>query len=416
MIDKFKWYNIFLIYNANTSLKVAADDGSNFTTFTNTTVPAGFDSLTDGFSDSSNPWVIGNSYTSAGTFDSFLDGRIETVVLWDKALSFSEADAIGFETAIPEEPNEPVNLNDPDIINLYVFDEQSSGQLENTPDPVFFDTAITGTAQDHSIFNDFPSDGPAWTSGLPVGNGNGLTFDKADNDRTRVEGWLHLTQGDYSEGQSFTIMARVKPTEAVDGSQYIIYGLNGYETLYMEGTSTGKLQLKALLRDGAANGGSETRWWVSSDIFLDPNKWYNIFLVYNANTSVVLAADDQSSFLSYNDTAVPAGFDSLTHKFADSTRTWVIGSRSESTPSGVFAGVMDMIAVWDRALSPQEAEALNLQNTELPYDCASAIAGGYQLTGDLNDDCYVNFKDLQELSELWLICNDPEGQNCIWNW
>jgi hypothetical protein len=51
-----------------------------------------------------------------------------------------------------------------------------------------------------------------------------------------------------------------------------------------------------------------------------------------------------------------------------------------------------------------------------PNSCAQAIAMGFKNAADLNKDCYVDFKDMVELSENWIKCNDPEDENCWKSW
>lgn len=256
------------------------------------------------------------------------------------------------------------------VITLYELDKGTVGTNLNNSDTtksLVLDTAPLGTAEFHDEFNDGTSSGPAWVSTGTVGNGVGMEFSRTDGDgdRTRVTGWLHTSQGSYSEGKSFTVMARVKAAEAVDGRVYNIFGLLGYDSLALEGTSTGQLTIKTVVRDGTANGGSEVRWYATSGdnsnnelFFIDTDKWYNVFLIYNANSSIILAADDGTTFVSNTNTSVPAGFDSLSHLFSDSSRHWVIGGNS--TTAGTFEGTIEAISVYDGALSLSEADAMTI--------------------------------------------------------
>jgi len=52
----------------------------------------------------------------------------------------------------------------------------------------------------------------------------------------------------------------------------------------------------------------------------------------------------------------------------------------------------------------------------VPVDCADAIAKGYGLVTDLNDDCYVNWSDFTLFAQNWLRCTDPQDQNCERPW
>lgn len=52
----------------------------------------------------------------------------------------------------------------------------------------------------------------------------------------------------------------------------------------------------------------------------------------------------------------------------------------------------------------------------IPTNCADAISLGYKLKGDFNNDCYINFEDLQELFNSWLYCATPGDDNCDTPW
>lgn len=308
-------------------------------------------------------------------------------------------------------------------INYFEFNEGVIGtNLDNTDatHTLITDTAPLGSPQFHDNFDDGDSNGPGWVSTGAIGDGVGLEFSRADGagDRTRISQWLNLSQGDYIEGGSFTIMARVKASEAVDGRKYTIFGLEGYETLTLEGTSTGQLLVKGLVRDGTANAGSEIRWNASSGdnsnnelFFIDTDTWYNVFLIYNANTSLTVAADDGVNFVSNTNSTVPAGFDSLTHLFADSARHWIIGS--SVTTSGEFEGIIELIRVYDEAISLAKADAVG---TEAVMDCNDVHQLGFALKGDYNADCKIDFSDFAEMAANWALCNNPVDSNCISNW
>jgi len=312
-----------------------------------------------------------------------------------------------------------LNIADSDIINLYLFNEQTSGQLDNNPipfEPAFYDTAPTGTAQDHDQFNDFPSDGPTWATGtdfevdgVAVGTGTGLVFDASDLDRTRALGWMNVSQGDYADGNDFTIMVRAYLTEALDGTFYGLYCNGGTEQLKLQGSSSGvKANVIGKVRDGVPD---EYFWEVNSDLDtgfgIDKDKWYNIFLIYVANTSLTVAADDGESFLFRTSTDVPAGFDSSRDGFSDSDRHWSIGTDWLTGP-GWFDGRIESVVVWDRALTEAEADAIDFRNVEIPTDCDEVKALGFKLDGDINGDCHVDSMDLKEIVDDWLVSNDPE--------
>jgi hypothetical protein len=273
-------------------------------------------------------------------------------------------------------------VNDASIISLYKLDEAISGQLENRPVPnvpAFYDTAPTGTAQNHDDFDDGTSNGPVWST-MPVGTGSGLVFDRNGNDRTRAAGWMNVSQGNYTEGDSFTIMARVYATHVVENYVYPVF-VNGYTSgLRLQGTSVGTLNVQATLRDGTP---TETYWQANSDApspsdwSISKDKWYNIFMIYQANTGLTVAADDGTIFKSFTNTTVPVGFDSLAKGFSDSSRHWFMGSNTTAT--GAYDGSIESIVLWDKALSLSEADTINLTNIPEPATICLLSLGSFLL-------------------------------------
>ena len=56
------------------------------------------------------------------------------------------------------------------------------------------------------------------------------------------------------------------------------------------------------------------------------------------------------------------------------------------------------------------------QNPLPPTTCAEAIAMGYSIDGDFNNDCKVDFLDLALFVSDWLRCFDPNDLNCERPW
>lgn len=280
-----------------------------------------------------------------------------------------------------------LNTSDVDIINLYLFNEQTSGQLANNPNPnQFLDTAPTGTAQNHDNFDDNPSDGPAYAtgslfdiSGTPVGTGTGLIFTRSDNDRTRFEGWMSTSQGNYVNGGSFTVMIRLYATELTDDIDYNLLGRSSH-FLKLQGVSGGGTsRIDVGLRDGGVGGNSLEDFWTHNSfggsgdtIFLNTNTWYNLFLIYNANTSLTIALDDGTTFKQATSTTVPTGFDSLVEGFSDAAFHWHVGSLN-TTPGSEFDGRIESIAIWDRALPLAYADGIGFAT--VPEPSAALLIG-----------------------------------------
>ena len=51
-----------------------------------------------------------------------------------------------------------------------------------------------------------------------------------------------------------------------------------------------------------------------------------------------------------------------------------------------------------------------------PVTCAGALAEGYGIPGDLNEDCYIDINDLIMLVSDWLWCAEPSDENCEHLW
>jgi hypothetical protein len=271
-----------------------------------------------------------------------------------------------------------LNLSDPSIINLYRFNEQSSGQLDNSVLGSFVDTAPTGSAQNHDDFADGASDGPAWTTGAAynspsgvVGDGVGLAFTRADSDRTRYSPWMNQTQGNYSNGKSFSLMMRIKPGELLDNTAYNLTGIGSHGITLNGVSGGGQGAVSVRLRDDTS-GTSETYWSFDSLGTGDPNStgaafkvytdtWANIFVIYDANARLTIALDDGTNFYTQTSTVPPAGFDTLNTGYSDFDRHWWVGSNT-SAEGGGYDGLIESIVFWDKALSNAEADAIGLLN------------------------------------------------------
>ncbi|MFH1614039.1 MAG: hypothetical protein ABIG61_03005 [Planctomycetota bacterium] len=51
-----------------------------------------------------------------------------------------------------------------------------------------------------------------------------------------------------------------------------------------------------------------------------------------------------------------------------------------------------------------------------PPTCAELIGLGYQLRGDIDEDCRVGFSDFAGLADMWMQCDDPNDPNCNVHW
>ncbi len=297
----------------------------------------------------------------------------------------------GLAAIVPSGASASLSPTDPSIINLYRLDEHSSGQLDNSVLGSFVDTAPTGTAQNHDDFYDGASDGPAWTSGAAyntgsgtVGDGIGLSFTRSDSDRTRFSPWMNTTQGNYSNGKSFSLMLRVNAGELLDNTDYNLIGIGSHGITLNGVSGGGQAAVSIRLRDGGGAGG-ETYWTFNSFGSGDPNTtgasfkltsgtWANIFLIYDANARLTVAMDDGSGFYAQTSTVPPAGFDTLGSGFSDSGFHWFLGSNT-SAEGGGYDGLIESVVFWDRPLSNTEAAGIGFTN-EVPEPTSVALVIG----------------------------------------
>lgn len=260
-----------------------------------------------------------------------------------------------------------LDVNDTSIINLYRFDEKTSGQLNNNDDPAFTDTAPTGTAQNHVPFG---SPGPDYGSGaafqqgaVTVGTGTGLIFDRSNGEHTRFASPIDTSQGNYTNGDSYTVMVRLRVENLGDGTPYDVLGNNAHG-ISLEGVSFGGGTVQARVR-----GGSGGPVWTANSgfgpVFVPNGAWVNLFVIYEQNTSITIAVDNGSSFETYVDANVPGGFDSSTG-FEDSANTWQVGARTAGVGTNSLDGRIESIVFWDKALSTTEADAIDLANVPEP--------------------------------------------------
>jgi hypothetical protein len=277
-----------------------------------------------------------------------------------------------------------LNINDSSIINLYQLNEQTSGALTNSIPGSFVDSAVTGTPQNH---DDAAWPAPVWGSGSDfagIGDGIGLTFSRSNGQLTRAKSWMNVNQGNYSNGKSFTIMTRLYASSLVDGASY---GLLGSTSNYIniDGISGNRGKFVTRIREGA--GGGETSWYfdsfsgtgggVSGNSWLSINQgtWYNVFLIYDADAGVTIATDDGTTFNWIKTANVPADFSTLANGFSDPDRHTIIGNNVGAVTYTGFDGRMESIAMWDKALTNTEADAIGFVTVPEPITMVLLGAG-----------------------------------------
>ena len=286
---------------------------------------------------------------------------------------------------------------DPSIINLYRLNEQTSGQLVNSPLPgQFLDTAPTGTPQNHDDLN---ANGPTWGTGaayeqasVPVGDGIGLGFNRSNTEYTRFQAWMGTPQGNYTNGKSFSMMIRVKPGTLVDNETYDLIG-NGSHGITLRGNSTpGTASVNFRLRDqntfwtlngsgGSVDPASTGGGSMGANFIANSGTWANLFLIYDANVTPALSrltvAIDDGSFKAQTSIGAPTGFDTIAEGFDNAGVAWFVGSAGSATND--YDGLIESIVFWDKALTNEQASAIGLTNGEVPEPAMGSlllVAGG----------------------------------------
>lgn len=79
-----------------------------------------------------------------------------------------------------------------------------------------------------------------------------------------------------------------------------------------------------------------------------------------------------------------------------------------------IAGYIDEFAVYAGQLDPNRI--LAHYAAWQPNNCIDAVARGYTMDTDFNDDCMVDFYDFAEFALNWARCNNPADANCSQNW
>ena len=97
-------------------------------------------------------------------------------------------------------------------------------------------------------------------------------------------------------------------------------------------------------------------------------------------------------------------------EFAVAQITPVTGSAAGITALNAFQGMTGI-----SGMTPADAIAWYDVIDFLPLAptaCAQALAVGYGLEGDLNDDCVIDELDLMKITDDWLRCIDPADERC----
>lgn len=276
---------------------------------------------------------------------------------------------------LPAVSSAALDVTDPSIISLYLLNDQvGSNPFNNAVKPQFYDTAPTGTAQNHDDLQSIAS--PTWVSTPGIGTGTGLDFERDNLQATRFEGWMSTSQGNYAPGGSFSLMVRLKAESLQDNTFYNVLG-TGAHGITLQGSSapnTGNASFK--MRDSSeywnidTSGNTNSPNSSGSSVVITTGEWINLFVMYEANAnpanSVLTIAVDNGTLFGAQKTVggAPAGFDSIAEGFDNGNYAWYVGDNSTGTST--FDGMIESIVIWDRALTPTEAASIGFTNVPEP--------------------------------------------------
>ena len=91
---------------------------------------------------------------------------------------------------------------------------------------------------------------------------------------------------------------------------------------------------------------------------------------------------------------------------------------SAEDPNHNWITLLDPNDLWPQE-RPEDTEDVGLSEVRfftVPTGCAEAIADGYGLPGDANNDCTVGFDDILLSVSDWLKCVEPDDPDCLKPW
>jgi hypothetical protein len=95
----------------------------------------------------------------------------------------------------------------------------------------------------------------------------------------------------------------------------------------------------------------------------------------------------------------------------DETNLSLVDSLAYEDAGTKLTGAVGVYGVFG-AGNHASSKRLRVPDPDWYPSCAEAIANGEHLKGDLNGDCFVDFKDFAELAAQWLSCNEPGNPGC----
>jgi Concanavalin A-like lectin/glucanases superfamily len=162
-------------------------------------------------------------------------------------------------------------------------------------------------------------------------------------------------------------------------------------------------------RDGTARriqfriGSDDNHTNVAANPVYVPGEWVHVACTFDSASTTgklfingLRAAQNTSVAHTINNLATPLYF-GMTSNTAD--------------PTARFQGLLDHVRIYGRALSELEVARQAVADS-LEIDGCQLSIPGVPMATDLDDNCYVDIRDLKILLGSWLICTDLNNPNC----
>jgi hypothetical protein len=260
--------------------------------------------------------------------------------------------------------------------------------------------------------------GTSFVSWVPRGPGN-YALDFHPGADPNVGGYVEYNDiGEFPSWQSwqFSIEAWVQIRSIDYGNPATIMGLDG---LTWNG---GRLRHGLLggqkfwgLNDTMSDNEAGQPMYAVSDFNVVMGTWYHVVESYDGHANGDVGEHRLYVNGALNVIAVGDNYRNNANRVPYNT-----GKNSDWVPAEPIHwldGIVDEIKIWNVPLSADDVNTLYNQGPTRVATCADAIFFGWNPQEDMNQDCYVDFKDLAAMVSKWLVCNDPaRPTECIVTW
>lgn len=216
---------------------------------------------------------------------------------------------------------------------------------------------------------------------------------KAGADWIQSASWVQVGTDQSISPSTYASMTRSitsSITDYIDGTGKIVWGV--YETTSAQVMHINYLEMAVLANSDTTPPASPTGLSATAGNG-------TILLDWNNNPE-----PDMAGYNVYRSTTSGSGYNKLNSSLLSS---------SDYIDNTVTNGIIYYYVVTAVDTHDNESD-YSSQTSSVPdyQNCADVQAGGYKLLSDLNGDCYVNFEDLQTMSNYWLSTDCAANNNC----